>query len=1110
MSGTGSTPPYLSLSVGQAHSYLKAPDAPEPADHGTLVALLKHRARHQANHVAVGFPDFSKGSCLEWTYRDLDRIASSLAMVLRAKLQDLPQSRESNGYARDQPVIALLGPSGPDFLAQVVACWYLGAAILPIATGTSPSGVANLLNLTACTHILVHESQDALVSECRASLDAHRELRSVAWCALDAARPCESKVVAESALLRDPKRDDLLVIFHSSGSSGNPKPIPQSHRFWTPSLLTADGRSRAAFTTTPLFHGGLSDLFRSLQAAAPLYFFGWHIGDAPTSANILSSVAACSQEVHYFLSVPFILEALSREEVGLNMLHRMDLVSTGGAPLPEAVGDHLVQHKVPLVSRLGSSECGFLMSSWRDFEQDKEWSWLRLVDGASREWLRWEQRPEEGGLYELVVTRDWPTKMVSNAPDGSFVTGDLYERHSSDETKWRYARRADDSLVLINGKKIASSPIENALKAIESIKDAIVFGANRPILGALIVPAASTSSREASSEADFLSTLAPALSTINRKLPSHGKLTAEMLRVVDAATFERLPKSSKGTLQRGMALTQLEAVIADTYDRFDKGEAPRRGPRVSLRGEQLRNWLRELVAEVTDHDIALEDDLYKSGMDSIMSARIRAALLQRLDLGTRRLPANVVYEQANIERLACFLEGASSDGPANVQDLASALVHKYSTFLPQPRTAALGASDPATILLTGGTGALGARVLEELILQPAKEVEAIYCLVRAQDDEGASARISDALKRRQCEVTTKQAQKRLKCRAQLDETTKADLSTARRLVVIHVSNSDRPRLFCPTSCTLPLQCAWVVNFALSLTSFEKDCISRESSSRMYSKHFERVSQLIARSAPARFVFSSSLASILAGAAPHREEPSEHVSSAGSTGYAQSKWVAEKICEAAGERVTIARVGQLCSDTKHGIWNESEAWPLLVRTADETGVLPATGPNLDWLPVDAAARALVDLALKQGEDEATLCHVCTPQSSTLPSWSDFIAWLAEAGLRFEVKSKEAWLDAVRRAGTGVRGRALVESIWANVSEVGESEGLAFDLISPCSLSASGRRLGQHRGDDASRSALGCIAKGASCRQRSLRQDGLRLERHWISQMKLQPITCLFSQ
>jgi thioester reductase-like protein len=102
---------------------------------------------------------------------------------------------------------------------------------------------------------------------------------------------------------------------------------------------------------------------------------------------------------------------------------------------------------------------------------------------------------------------------------------------------------------------------------------------------------------------------------------------------------------------------------------------------------------------------------------------------------------------------------------------------------------------------------------------------------------------------------------------------------------------------------------------------------------------------LASNANPKFVFCSSIASILGGhtQVPAQEKPSEDSSDCGSLGYAQSKWVAEQMCQsaaAAGLNVTVARIGQLCGDTKHGVWNESEGWPLLFKTAQTTGCLPS--------------------------------------------------------------------------------------------------------------------------------------------------------------------------
>lgn len=63
------------------------------------------------------------------------------------------------------------------------------------------------------------------------------------------------------------------------------------------------------------------------------------------------------------------------------------------------------------------------------------------------------------------------------------------------------------------------------------------------------------------------------------------------------------------------------------------------------------------------------------------------------------------------------------------------------------------------------------------------------------------------------------------------------------------------------------------------------------------------------------------------------------------GYSRSKWVAEAICARAHEksrlkgRISIVRIGQLCGDTKSGIWNVTEAWPLMLSSVEVLGALP---------------------------------------------------------------------------------------------------------------------------------------------------------------------------
>ncbi|MCO5549774.1 hypothetical protein L7F22_003247 [Adiantum nelumboides] len=446
--------PYLTLNVPQMVKGLSDAQAPEPRSHENVLSMLDHRAKCSSDRIAVGFPSIQESKCIQWTYSDLRVISLRMACNIANKLE--------NHTKEQQQIVAIVAPSGPSFLANVLGCWRLGLAILPIALGTTTNGALSLLQSTSSHHILAHPTQKDFVDQItKTAKGQNYELNLLEWNE-------DEELISNKDQIPDIHNqispDDLLVVFHSSGSSGNPKPIKHPHRFWTASLFSAFGTQISAFTTTPLFHGGLSDLLRAFQAGANLYMFGWHEGKAPTPENISNSVATCPEQIGYFLSVPFVLQGLLADDTSRKMLQRMHLVSTGGAPLPQEVGDEMVQkYDIKLVSRLGSSECGFLMSSWRSFSHDKDWSWLRIEDEPSKQWLTFEKQEGEE-LYELIVAKEWPSKLLSNRPDGSFATGDLYRNHPSHTHKWIYARRADDGIVMVNGKKIASTPIEDSFK----------------------------------------------------------------------------------------------------------------------------------------------------------------------------------------------------------------------------------------------------------------------------------------------------------------------------------------------------------------------------------------------------------------------------------------------------------------------------------------------------------------------------------------------------------------------------------------------------------------------------------------------------------------------
>lgn len=80
------------------------------------------------------------------------------------------------------------------------------------------------------------------------------------------------------------------------------------------------------------------------------------------------------------------------------------------------------------------------------------------------------------------------------------------------------------------------------------------------------------------------------------------------------------------------------------------------------------------------------------------------------------------------------------------------------------------------------------------------------------------------------------------------------------------------------------------------------------------------------------------------------------------GYGESKWVAEYILEEVAKSTTlkpvVVRTGQLTGGT-NGAWNVKEWFPLLVKSSEDVKYLPDIPDCVSWIPIDIAAKALVE-------------------------------------------------------------------------------------------------------------------------------------------------------
>ncbi|KAF2088928.1 hypothetical protein K490DRAFT_64143 [Saccharata proteae CBS 121410] len=330
------------------------------------------------------------------------------------------------------------------------------------------------------------------------------------------------------------------------------------------------------------------------------------------------------------------------------------------------------------------------------------------------------------------------------------------------------------------------------------------------------------------------------------------------------------------------------------------------------------------------------------------------------------------------------------------ETVARALVRKYSQFA-EPNQGTLAAPSKECVLLTGATGALGCHILFALLER--EDVEKVYCLVRAVDNQLALHRVKDALRNA-----------RLFDRLNDDQLGKiAALSSD--LGDEHLGLSQQSYQCVLDSTTSIIHNAWTVNFNRTLESFEAQSI------RGLWSLLNVALRSPLRGKPA-LTFISSIGSVMKSKEKPITETRQGFENANPMGYSQSKWVAEEICRAASDQCGLAtrilRVGQAVGDTRHGIWNPKEAFPHLFRSALTIGALPVIDGDRDlfWLPVDTCAVVIVEMSLldKMPADSkletCSIFHITNPRSV---SWNgEVLPWLKRAGLDFEAVRQTEWV------------------------------------------------------------------------------------------------------
>ncbi|KAI1873834.1 uncharacterized protein JN550_003103 [Neoarthrinium moseri] len=371
----------------------------------------------------------------------------------------------------------------------------------------------------------------------------------------------------------DEARNDPVVILHSSGSTGAPKPITMTHGSFAAvdfehimpapagrekrdaSFFEFDEETRM-FLILPFFHlGGFwlsmcGGIFNNLT-----FVFGPpHIAPSPAMLKEM----ARQQDLKAILVVPAMLEQILHEPGGMDFLRGLKFAAVAGAPASPAVGDQ-ASSAVELLNFIGSTET-FPLPELRKARED--WLYHEFAPYVKHE-MQLYDRTE--GAYELVIladedTKDWCPLYHNVRGAKAYHTKDLFLRHPEKPKLYKYFGRIDDIIVLSNGEKVNPIPLEQHVEGHPSVLGALLVGNKRNKTVLVIEP---TEPLAEGARASFLETLWPRIEEANAQIQGPGRVLPG--KVVCAISEKPFARTAKNTIIRKVTERAYQAEIEAVY-----------------------------------------------------------------------------------------------------------------------------------------------------------------------------------------------------------------------------------------------------------------------------------------------------------------------------------------------------------------------------------------------------------------------------------------------------------------------------------------------------------------------------------------------------------------
>ena len=368
-------------------------------------------------------------------------------------------------------------------------------------------------------------------------------------------------------------------------------------------------------------------------------------------------------------------------------------------------------------------------------------------------------------------------------------------------------------------------------------------------------------------------------------------------------------------------------------------------PRSPVEQQLVEIWAKVVGLE----RVGIHDNFFELGGHSLLLTQL---LVQVRDTFQVDLSLGNLFAAPTILKLAERIEAVQTRSCTSNEDFValSAEAVLEPKIHPDTTNFAFPGSEKS-IFLTGATGFLGAFLLYELLQQTTAN---IYCLVR---------------------------QGKQQLQTNLESYLLWDDSFGDRIIPV-IGDLSQPLLglgeaqFCDIASRIDViyhNGAWVHHTLPYSTLKAANVLGTQEILRLASQ---------TKLKPVHFISTTSVfgSSGNAGIKVVREGDSLDNSQVSANGYAQSKWVAEKLIDIARDRgipISVYRSGRISGHSQTGVFNLNDFLYKLIVGCVQLGSAPAGGASFDLAPVDYVSKAIVYLSKQKASLNQTF-HVVNPQ------------------------------------------------------------------------------------------------------------------------------------